>query len=637
MYHKILSLVKRGLGKQVSAIGLGIFRIFFGLVIFQEIVFLYYFRSLIFDPTPIIDTASPTIHLFLILWSIDALFLVVGYGTRLAAVVNYFFWVIFTTFTPMWRDFDGGFDQLMIGSGFLLIFLPTERALSLDNLKIKLKFSRPGLHYSPPNTTSVLSYYLPLVISVGLIYLDSDVHKLFSEQWRNGLGAWLPATMPYYISAINMTWILNNEILQKIIGYSIIVFEFIFIFIFYFRVFRVPLLIYGLSLHIGIILCLNIYPFGFAMLAHYFLMVPFSWWRKLKESLQLKVPSLTVLYDQQCPLCNRTVIIVEHFDLFRAINFKGLQTYARQYHEVDHLSDDQLLKDLYAIDEKGQLYSGIDTYIQILLKMKYTAFLGFIMRIPGIYHWGRRIYRKVADQRTRLACDEICSISLGQFPEEECSFRKLYEHYAGTEQQRSRRIAKFLVLILVLQLNSTIHYGILYRLNINPKGEVSQLLYQISNGILSLSDVFLGIIPHAFYLHDHLQGYNYILGLTYKNEKGQEQWLPFVNKEGRLIAPNWGRIQSMWANVAVTPHINKYRFYKFTKKITAFWGTKVGLSLQDAVFVIKAKEIDVPINHWENDLRNKNINQAWVDIGKAIWKDGLMHIELVPGVNIESL
>jgi hypothetical protein len=259
------------------------------------------------------------------------------------------------------------------------------------------------------------------------------------------------------------------------------------------------------------------------------------------------------------------------------------------------------------------------------------------MRIPGIYHWGRRIYRKVADQRTRLACDEICSISLGQFPEEECSFRKLYERYAGTEQQRSRRIAKFLVLILVLQLNSTIHYGILYRLNINPKGEVSQLLYQISNGILSLSDVFLGIIPHAFYLHDHLQGYNYILGLTYKDEKGQEQWLPFVNKEGRLIAPNWGRIQSMWANVAVTPHINKYRLYKFIKKITAFWGTKVGLNLQDAVFVIKAKEIDVPINHWEKDLRNKNINQAWADVGKAIWKDGLMHIELVPGVNIEYL
>jgi hypothetical protein len=268
--------------------------------------------------------------------------------------------------------------------------------------------------------------------------------------------------------------------------------------------------------------------------------------------------------------------------------------------------------------------------------MRYTAFLGFIMGVPGIYHLGRKVYRKVADQRARLTCDESCSISVGQISEEECSFRKIYDRYAGTEQQRSKRIAKFLVLVLLLQLNSTIHYGIFYRLNINAKGEISQLLSQISNGILSLSHVFLGITPHALYLHDHLHGYNHILALTYKDKKGQEKWLPFVNREGRLIAPNWGRVQSMWANVAVTPHIEKNRLYKFIRKVTAFWGIKVGLNLQDAVFIIKVKEIEVPVD-WKKDLRNQNLNQTWADIGKVIWKDGLMHIDLAPGVNIESL
>jgi predicted DCC family thiol-disulfide oxidoreductase YuxK len=535
----------------------------------------------------------------------------------------------------MWRDFDGGFDQFMIGSSFLLIFLPTERALSLDNLRMKLKFSRPGLRYDPPSTVSVLSYYLPLAISLGLIYFDSGIHKLFAEHWRNGLGAWLPSTMPYYISAIDMTWILNNERLQKIIGYSIIIFEFIFIFIFYFRAFRVPLMFFGISLHSGIILSLNIYPFGFGMLVHYFLMVPFSWWQKLKEALQLRAPALAVLYDEQCPLCNRTVIIVEHFDFFKAIEFKGLQTYARQYPEVNNISDEQLLNDLYAIARNGQLYSGIDTYIQILLKMRYTAFLGFVMGIPGIYHLGTKVYRKVADQRTRLTCDENCSISAEQLPDEGYNYRKVYERYVGTEQQRSKRIAKFLVLVLLLQLNSTIHYGIFYRLNINTKGEISQIIDQISNGILTLSHIFLGITPHALYLHDHFHGYNHILALTYEDKKGQEQWLPFVNREGRLVAPNWGRVQSMWANVAVTPHIEKNRLYKFIRKVTAFWGKKVGLNLQDAVFFIKIKEVEVSVD-WKKDLRNRNLNQAWVNIGKAVWKDGLMHIEMAD-IDIESL
>lgn len=628
MQQKFLDLIRKGLEKQVPAVGLGVFRIFFSLVILQEVVFLYYFRHLIFDYVPFIDIASPTIYFFLTLWGINTLFLMAGRHTRFAAVVNYFFWVIFTVFTPMWRGFGGGFDQFMVGSSFLFIFLPTERALSLDSLKLKIKLSSPKLRYKPPATVSVLSYYLPLSIALGLLYFDSSTHKLFAEHWRNGLGAWLPSTMPYYISAIDMTWLLNKEILQKLIGYSIILFQFVFVFIFYFKFFRVPLMFFGIVFHSGIILFLNIYPFGFGLLIYYFLMVPFSWWRKLKETLQLKKPTLIVFYDQQCPLCTRTAITIEHFDIFKAIEFKGLQTWARRYPELAAISDNELLTDLYALDQKDRLYSGLDTYIQILLKMKYVAFLGFFMNIPGIYQIGRHIYRKVADQRTRLTCDESCPVPAEQPLRGEGSFRKLYEDYAGTAQQQSKRIAKLLIAILVLQLNSTIHYGVLYRLDSDVKETaVGRILDQLSNGILSLSHAFLGITPHALYLHDHFAGYNHILAITYKDKNNQEQWLPFVNEKGRLVAPNWGRVQSMWANIAVTPHIDQRRLNKYIKKVTAFWGTKVGINLADARFIIKVKEVEVPV-HWQKDLRNKNLSRPWRNIGKVVWKDGMVRIEM---------
>jgi len=628
MYEKMLSLIRRGLEKQVPATGLGIFRIFFGLVILQEVIFLYYFRHLIFDSIPFIDIASPAIHFFLILWGINSLFLTLGNHTRLAAVVNYFFWVIFTTFTPMWRDFDGGFDQFIIGSSFLLVFLPAERAISLDNLRLKLKFSKPGVRYIPPCTVSVLCYYLPLAISLGLLYFDSAIHKLFAEHWRHGLGAWLPSTMPYYISPIDMTWLLDNKLVQKLIGYLIIVFQFIFVFLCYFWAFRIPLLFFGFLFHSGIILSLNIYPFGLAMLVFYFLMVPFSWWRKLKEFIQLKQPALTIFYDQQCPLCNRTAIIVEHFDFFRAIEFKGLQTAARQYRALDAILDRELLEDLYALDQKGRLYSGLETYIQILLKMKYPAFLGVILKLPGFFHLGDRGYRHVADRRTRLVCDEKCPTAKEVYLPEDSPLEQLYTYYAGTAQQRPKRLTKGLVVILLLQLNSTIHYGILYRFNMeSEETEIAQILGHISNGVLSLSHIFLGITPHALYLHDHLEGYNRILALTYKNKNKKEQWLPFVNQEGRLIAPNWGRVQSMWANIAVTPHIEQRRLHKFIQKITAFWGAKLGLNLSNTEFIIKMKEIDVPF-YWKEDLRNKNLKQPWKNIGKATWEDGLMRMKI---------
>lgn len=630
MKQSFFTLIKKGLDKQVPAVGLGVFRIFFSLVILQEVVFLYYFRHLIFDYTPFIDTASPKVYFFLILWGVNSLFLALGRCTRFAAVINYLFWIVFTTFTPMWRDFAGGFDRFMVGSSFLLIFLPTERAFSLDNLKLKIKFSKPGLRYEPPETVSVLSYYIPIAVSVGLVYFDSTIHKLFSEQWLNGLGAWLPATMPYYISAIDMNWLLNQEFLQKLIGYSIIVFELLFIFLFYFKFFRIPLMLFGIALHGGIILTLNIYPFGFVLLTYYLLMIPFARWRKLKETFQLKKPVLVVFYDQQCPLCNRTVIIVEHFDIFRAIKFKGLQTYARQYRELAAIPEEELLTDLYALDQEGQLYSGFDTYIQILLKMKYLALLGFLLKIPGIYQIGSRVYRKVADQRTRLSCEESCAIPNEYSLREEGAFvfKRLYEDYAGTVQQRSKRITKFLLVILLLQLNSTIHYGILYRLGFeaNETG-AGHILAQLSNAVSSLSHTFLGITPHAFYLNDHFDGYNHILVFTYKDEKSEEHWLPFVNKGGRLVAPNWGRVQSMWANVAVTSHINQRRLNKFIKKVTAFWGRKVGLDLADAQFTIKVKNVEIPV-HWKKDLRNKNLSRPWHNIGKVIWKNNRVHIEM---------
>ncbi len=619
MYQTLSGLVKQGLQQQVPATGLALFRILFGLVVLSEVVFLIYFGHLVFDPVPFIEVASPMIPFLLLLWGVAAVHLVLGRYTRAAAVVNYFFWVVFIVFTPMWQDFDGGFDQLMTATGLLLIFLPTERALSLDRLRLKLKHSTTVAHYDPPRHVSVLSYYLPLAISLGLFYFDSAVHKLYAEFWRNGLGAWLPSSLPYYMSGIDLTRLLNNQPLQILIGYSILVFEFAFLFLLYFRRFRVPLLLFGIAFHGGIIASLNIYPFGFGMLIHYLLMVPHSWWGRLEAALALKQSRLTVFYDEQCPLCNRTVITVKHFDLLRAIEFKGLQTHARRYPELRVLSDERLLQDLYALDRAGRLYFGLDTYIQILFKMRYTAAFGLLLKAPGIYHLARKTYRRLADTRLRLVCDQTCAIPLKE-PTSEDPFSQWYQHLAGTLAGRTHRISRFLIIILVLQLNATVHYGLVHRLGIRSDSEFWGILKAFSDTTIAFSHVFFGITPHALYMHDHFEGYDRIFAITYKGDDGSEKWLPFVNEQGRLVAPNWGRVQSMWANVAVTARIDPERLGKFIKKVSAFWGTKLGLDLSRAQFTIKMKHIDVPM-HWEKDLRQRNLSGPWRDVGVANWQE----------------
>jgi predicted DCC family thiol-disulfide oxidoreductase YuxK len=634
MYSILQQFVRWGLAKSVPATGLGVYRILFGLVAFQEILFLFYFRHLIFDPLPYVDQASPILHLLLLLWAAAALALALGYRTRLAAAVNYLFWVLFPAFTPMWHDFDGGLDQLMAGSSLLLLFIPAERALSLDNLRARLRqpLYRP---VEAPASVSVLCYLLPVTMALACLYLDAGIHKLSAEFWRNGVGSWLPPTHPYYMNAWDWSWLLDNRWAEKGLGYTILAFQFVFPALFWHRRARVPLMALGSLFHTGIIISLNIYPFGFAMLVHYVLMVPFRWWRALGRAYRAKAPRLTVYYDEQCPLCNRTATVVSHFDLAQAVLFRGLQGHARECRALDGISEGELLQDLYAVDGNGKLYRGLDTYIRILRAMGYAAPLGWLLNLPGVYGLAARVYRRIADQRQRLACGGACPAPAAVA--EIDPWQLLAQRYLGDERKRSQRLAKCLLLLAALQLNSTLHYGVLYRLGIKPAEiEWAAPLAALSNGLLTFSHSVAGITPHALYMHDHFEGFDQIVGITYRDKDGREQWLPFVNEQGRIVAPNWARIQCMWANVAVTAHMKTDRLEKFLRKITAFYGPAVGLDTRNAVFTLKLKHVTVP-NDWQAGLRRQNLAEPWRDIGSLTWRDGMMRMDIMEGVKLEAL
>lgn len=627
-YHKIFHLLLQ----QVPATGIGLFRVLYGLVTLQEIFFLYYFNHLIFDPVPYIDVEFPGIPLFLCLWGMVACCVTVGYRYQSAIIGNYVFWIVFVNFTAMQRDFDGGFDTFMVGTGFFLLFMPGDRAFSIDSLRYKLR--NPFIHYGnyPPATVSALAYHIPVFVCLGWLYLDSDVHKLFAEHWRNGLGSWLPATQPYYVSALDTSPLLNIELLQKTVGYTIMLFQLTFVFFFAHRVLRIVYLLIGLGLHLGIIITLNIYPFGIGMLIFYILLVPFRWWRAIAKWFKTGKPALTVFYDQQCPLCNRTVLTLNHFDLFRRIDFKGAQEHADDYPGLASVEMNTLLTDLYALDGSDGIYFGVETYRQILLKMRYLAPVGMLLGMPGVRGWAEKKYRSIADSRQRIDCGIQCPVDPPL--QDTTLYHQIFEQLAQQKPKAlSRKLTKIMMALLFLQLNSTIHYGLVYRLPIAAeKLAISKPISQASNALLMVSSTFLGLTPHALYLHDHFEGYDRILAITYVDPYGIERWLPFVNQQGRLIAPNWGRIHSMWANIAVTPTIDNARLRKFIMKVTAFWGHEIGLNLQDVQFKVKMKKIEAP-TRWVPDQLHKNFASEWVTIGTVKWFNQEISYDLPADIN----
>jgi predicted DCC family thiol-disulfide oxidoreductase YuxK len=634
MYKFITSKILSLHSQQTTVAGIGLFRLFYGLVTFQEIIFLLYFNHLIFDPIPYIDVEFPMIPFFLYIWVVIACFIVIGYRYQFAVICNYIFWIIFVNFTPMQRDFDGGFDAFMIGAGFFLLFVPGDRAFSIDNLRYKL--STPFIHYRSftPRTVSELAYYLPVCICLGFLYFDSAIHKLFAEHWRNGLGSWLPVTQPYYVSAIDISYLLNNEFLQKAIGYTILIFQFTFIFFFSDPRFRIIYLLIGLGLHLGIILFLNVYPYGIGLLIFYTLLVPREWWGAMGSLFKAKTPSLIVFYDQQCPLCNRAVLILNHFDIFSCIDFKSAQEHAVHYLALASLSQETLLTDLCALDKNNRIYYGLNAYIQIFLKMRYLAPIGLILSFPGIYQWASKKYRTIADSRIRLHCSSECPM-LSKL-QDNTLYHQIFECIATRKPKAFvRKLAKIIIALVLLQLNSSIHYGLIYRLHINTRqNPVIAAISQASNTLIQISQTFFGITPHALYLHDHFAGYDHILAITYIDPIGIERWLPFVNEQGRLLAPNWGRVQSMWANIAITPNIDNQRLHKFIMKVTAFWGIKTGLNLDKTLFRIKLKKNSAP-TYWVYDQLHQNFESEWQTIGTVKWINNVISFDL-PG-NINSL
>lgn len=252
--------------KQVSPIGLSVFRIVYSTVLFFEVLFTYRYKELFFDPMPFLEPAQMDVGLPLILWMLTVVCLIVGYKTRYAAVINYIFTLVFmSTLT----SFEYHMHYAYAGINCLLIFLPISNVVSVD----------ASLNVDKRKSVSSIYYFLPVFVGIALVYFDSIFFKTSSQIWKNGMGMWLPASLPQ-ASLFEFQRVLDSEYFVRIAGYFTFFFEFIFIFTFWFKRFRVPLLLSGIVLHFGILIAFSIPLFAWGVIGIYLIMVPISFWNK---------------------------------------------------------------------------------------------------------------------------------------------------------------------------------------------------------------------------------------------------------------------------------------------------------------------------------------------------------------------
>jgi predicted DCC family thiol-disulfide oxidoreductase YuxK len=629
---KINLFLRNSFDKKIDGTGLAIFRIAYCLVLLFEITQMFYFRYLIFDKIPYIEHAEIDFGIPISIWFIAVVFILFGAFTRFFTILNYIMGLILIGSI---HSYEYHVFYAYMSVNFVLMFIPINQCLSLDRLFQKLKYSNTTFTYTPSKTVSQLYYFIPTFVGVGLVYFDSIFIKLDSNSWLSGLGLWLPASMPMMVHT-NASFILNLKYLMLFFGYFTLVFEAIFLFVYFRKKWRVITFFIGFFFHIGIFILWPIPWFALTVISIYLLLIPISWWQKLFSSNK-DSNTLTFYYDSECPLCIRTKIIITHLDWFNKIGFKTVQFDAKENQYLKNIDKADLLDDIYSVDKKGIIYSGVDTYIQVFKRIFYLFPLAMVLKLPGIYLLAKKVYAFIAKNRTTERCtEENCGYNPPSVPEDNTV--NLLNNFTVLDLKYStiKFIVKSLFIIqLIIIYKSPVLTEIKESIGFKDT-KIDQNITRFSSGIQAVTKKLFGSTEHGVFIDDHYKGYNHIIAIVYLNKKGEEIWLPIINKNGQPSYYNYG---TNWRKMSFSTNngnINIKNLNSGVRDFTAFWANKsMKIDLVDAKFLIKVKKIESLKDwKWQKDFLNKQIAKPWMDGGYIEWKDKkfISHIK-----DIESL
>lgn len=625
---KLNLFLRKSFDKKIDGTGLAVFRIAYCLVLLCEIVQMFYFRYLIFDKIPYIEHAEIDFGIPISIWFIAVVFVLFGAFTRFFTILNYIMGLILIGSID---TYEYHVFYAYMGVNFVLIFLPISQCLSMDRLFQKLKYSNITFTYNPTKTVSQLYYFVPTFVGIGLVYFDSIFVKLDSNSWLSGLGLWLPASMPMMVQT-NLSFILNFKYFMLFLGYFTLAFEALFLFVFFKKKWRIIVFTIGVFFHLGILILWPIPWFALTIISIYLLLIPVSWWQKLFSS-DKNSSTLTFYFDSECLLCIRTKIVIKHIDWFNKIGFKTVQFDGIENQYLKNIDKTALLDNIYSVDAKGKIYSGVDAYIQVFKRIFYLYPLAFLLKLPGIYH----LANFIAKNRTT---ERYAKENYGYNPPVvlDDNSIKLLNNFTVLDLKFT--LIKFIITSLfVIQLIIIYKSPVLVKIkeNFGFKGTVvDNYVTSLISGMQPFTKKMLGSTSHDVFTDGHYIGYNHIIAIVYTDKLGNEIWLPVIDKNGQPSYYNYGTNWKKMSFSTNNPSININNLNSGVRDFTAFWSKKnKQTNLMDDKFLIKVKKIDALKDwQWEKDFLNKQIAKPWIDGGYIEWKDKkfISHIK-----DIESL
>ena len=404
---------------------LGIYRLFFGILIFSDILRRWDTRHIFYSNNGVVHHYNNSSYFSLLNifdhilkpWMIDFFFilglffsilLIIGYRTKLSHLISGAILISLHNRVVLVENAGDFVMNCMIVWSF---FLPLGSAISIDSLRRSIK------QYNESNTDDLnikpkkesFEYfsiaYFAFLFQISAIYFFTGLNKTGSD--------WMQGTAVYYFYQLDTFLTPLGAFIRDYVGinfsklatYSTLGLELLVPFLLFFPIYtRYLRQIAVLSLvvfHLIIMSSLSIGLFSQTMMVSFILLLD----GKLLDSLKsyfnkIKNTKYILFYDADCGFCHYSAQIIKRLDIFNRISFDNQNTKKEKPNGFDNLIKNTAI---VLNPKNGEIWIKHLAFAKLISLFPFGFLISWIFYIPGITNILEKCYDLVAENRTKIS------------------------------------------------------------------------------------------------------------------------------------------------------------------------------------------------------------------------------------------
>lgn len=245
-------------------------------------------------------------------------------------------------------------------------------------------------------------------LQIAIVYLTAGLLKLNGHLWQNGMALYYLFQSETYGHPWLGALVREFPMVSLAGTYATLLFQYLFPMFIWMRRWRLPLMLMGTCLHLGIAFGMGLFTFGLVMCVSYLAFFTEEWAAKFLQYFPTRDP-LVIAFDEHCRVCQRIAGLVRRLDWQKLIIID--QAHAPDDKRLQALNLDQRIQRIQAFDCTRH-YQGFAAMAELFRRVPLLMLLLPPVQLMKIRGWGERIYERLTAQSWRRECQSgACTLS----------------------------------------------------------------------------------------------------------------------------------------------------------------------------------------------------------------------------------